>query len=111
MFLFCGLFHDVVTIADCAASVTREVVNEVLERIQREIFVALDEVLFRHLPVGTEDNYKAPLRIADLPAEIRNRHIPSITLDRYYGSNNIICSKLLENVFDNNNNMKCCMGR
>lgn len=60
-FFFCGLFHDVVTITDCAVSVTRQILNDVLERIWKEMFVALDNVLFRHLPVGTEDKYKTPL--------------------------------------------------
>jgi hypothetical protein len=61
VFFFCGLFHDVFTVAGSATSVTRQLVNNVLESNWKEIFVALDKVLFRHLPVGTEDNYKTPL--------------------------------------------------
>jgi hypothetical protein len=47
----------------------------------------LIEVLSRHLPGGTEENYETSVRIASVPAEIRTEHIPNTSLERYRYTN------------------------
>jgi hypothetical protein len=42
------------------------------------------EALFKHLLGGTEDNHGEPVRIADVPAEVRTEHLPYTSLQRYF---------------------------
>lgn len=47
----------------------------------------LIEVLSRHLPGVTEENYEKSVRIATVPAEIWTEHITNTNVERYRYAN------------------------
>jgi hypothetical protein len=57
----------------------RRWIGKDVERSRRGI----SEVLSWHLPRGTTENHQNPMRIADIPAEIRSEDLQKTNPERY----------------------------
>jgi len=56
----CGLFYDVVSILEHVVSMVVCLVTDEFERISKEMDFVPNEIIFRRLPGGTEENDEKP---------------------------------------------------